>query len=62
MKSFAAKYAGRCTASECVYGDGRIEPGDDITYQDDDVVHVECASTRRQCKSCNTFHNGRCDE
>lgn len=34
---FEARYPGRCP--QC--GE-RIEPGDEVTYNDDEVVHAEC--------------------
>lgn len=37
-KTFTAKYEGHCY--NC--GDP-IEPGDDVTYDDDEIVHAECA-------------------
>jgi hypothetical protein len=37
MKSFEARYEGRCAAC----GD-RIEIGDDAAYDDDEVVHAYC--------------------
>lgn len=37
--SFTARYPGRC-AAEC--GES-IEPGDDVTFVDDRLVHADCA-------------------
>lgn len=39
MKTFRVKYPGRC-AADC---GSVIEPGDDVTYVEDELVHVECA-------------------
>ena len=36
---FRARYASGC-AADC---GGDIEPGDDVTFVDDRLVHVECA-------------------
>jgi hypothetical protein len=35
--SFEAKYHGRCGIC-----DGKIEPGDECVYVDDEVCHIEC--------------------
>lgn len=37
MKTFTARYRGRC--AEC---DDEIEPGDEVAYADDDLVHEDC--------------------
>ena len=39
MTAFEARYPGRC--ADC---DNRIEPGDQATYLDDELVHLACAS------------------
>lgn len=36
-KVFTARYYGRCLVC-----DERIEPGDDVAYDDDDLVHEAC--------------------
>lgn len=40
MSVFSAKYSGRC--ARCPH---RIEPGDDVVYVDDELVHLECEDT-----------------
>lgn len=37
-RTFQARYRGRCLAC-----DDQIEPGDDVCYDEDDLVHAECA-------------------
>jgi hypothetical protein len=63
--NFEAKYSGRCAAESCNYGDGQIREGDDVEYQDDELMHRECAASTRRgepplCKSCFTHHRGEC--
>ena len=65
--SFRAKYSGRCGAC-----DDRINPGDDVRYDDDQLVHDVCpgpAYTPDQftlgpletlCPQCFTIHAGEC--
>lgn len=65
--TFDAKFPGRCPAPSC---DRRIEPGDAVTYVDDQLVHDECAldagvpepATREVCSQCfiETAANGTC--
>jgi hypothetical protein len=38
MKSFEARYGGRCALC-----DDPIDPGDDCTYFEDEVCHWDCA-------------------
>ncbi len=38
MNAFEARYHGRCGLC-----DGDIEPGDLVVYEDDELVHAECA-------------------
>lgn len=61
---FRARYASRCAAS-C---GNDIESGDDVTYVDDRLAHVECsdnltpAPTERPVTICPTCHLTRpCD-
>ncbi len=61
---FRARYAGRC-AADC---GNDIEPGDDVTFASDLLVHVECsdhmpaASVDRPVTICPTCHLTRpCD-
>ncbi|KWX66820.1 hypothetical protein [Mycobacterium sp. NAZ190054] len=60
--SFEAKYQGRC--AEC---DDRIEPGEQATYADDDLVHVACETEPAReddpdevCTACRLVHSGEC--
>lgn len=60
--SFTAAYRGACA-----YGD-RIEPGDQVTYEDEELVHVACAErdvtgdvTEKPCADCHLVHAGGCD-
>lgn len=63
--SFDAKYAGRCAAENCNYGDAQIRIGDDVEYQDDELMHTACAARTRRgepplCGQCFTYHQGEC--
>ncbi|TDO18157.1 hypothetical protein EV580_1340 [Mycobacterium sp. BK086] len=63
--SFEARYAGDCAADSCNYGDGRIRPGDDVEYVDEELMHRECAKSVRRgdpplCRECFTHHRGEC--
>lgn len=60
--SFEAKYPGRC--AEC---DDRIEPGEQVTYSDDELVHVACDREPQReddpdeaCGKCWLVHSGEC--
>ena len=57
--SFIAAYYGPCG-----YGD-RIEPGDQVTYEDGELVHVTCTeqtiTTEKPCADCHLVHAGGCD-
>lgn len=62
--SFSAKYPGRC--GHC---DNRIEPGQQVRYEDDELVHDDCVPTpdldaprrnERACMECWTTHAGEC--
>jgi hypothetical protein len=62
--SFEAKYYGRCAGCE-----ERIEPGDQVEYADEELVHTHCdpqadpdAPTRneKRCPACFTIHAGEC--
>ena len=37
MNTFQARYDGRC--AECEH---RIRPGDDVAYDEDELVHAKC--------------------
>lgn len=60
--SFHAKYSARC--GSC---DDRIEVGERIDYEDDELVHVGClthtprSSRRGMCGKCWLVHAGECD-
>lgn len=65
-RPFRARYRGRC-AAEC----GRpIEPDDEVTYADDELVHAECVDgapprgparpERPPCARCWLVHAGEC--
>jgi hypothetical protein len=57
--TFTARYPGHCHA-DC----GRtITPGDDVTYVDDELVHVDCTPRHeRPVVICDTCHLTRpCD-
>lgn len=66
--SFEAKYRGICASC-----DETIFPGDEIEYEDDDVIHSHCGGsvprdvTRRPfqtrdsvCPTCSLEHRGEC--
>lgn len=66
-RPFEARYGGPC-AADCGQ---RIEPGEDVTYVDDELLHADCAerdaevdrrSTKpeKPCPSCWTVHVGEC--
>lgn len=55
MSAFEARYAGPCAAGD------RIEPGDQVVYVNDDLVHIGCEgdvivtavrATERVCDIC----------
>jgi hypothetical protein len=61
VRTFEAKYAGRCAAGD------PIRPGDEVAYVDEQLVHATCADhpppARREpavCPSCWTVHRGEC--
>jgi hypothetical protein len=63
VRTFAAKYPGRCG---CGCG-RRIEPGDEVGYVDEQLVHADCADSPASptvaeavCPSCWTVHRGEC--
>lgn len=62
--SFAAKYKGRCAYDECSFN--TIDPGDDVEYVDDELMHVGCAQRLRNntkvplCDDCGLYHRGEC--
>lgn len=63
--TFEARYAGRCAAAHCNYGDSQIRPGDDVEYHDDELMHRSCAANARRddfpaCRKCFTYHAGEC--
>lgn len=55
---FRARYSGRC--GNC---DERIEPGDEVVYLDDVVVHADCdpPTPERPVTICPTCHLTTCD-
>lgn len=56
--SFSARYAGRC--GNC---DNRIEPGDEVRYDDDELVHDQCPGESGPgdvCIYCWCIHRGEC--
>jgi hypothetical protein len=61
---FPARYSGRC-ATDC---GSRIEPGDDVCFVDDELVHADCAdqpkrqavTERPVCTQCWMVHAGEC--
>ena len=60
--TFEARYPARCALCP-----DRIEPGDQVTYADDELVHAECdVEPRREddpdevCGKCWTVHRGEC--
>ena len=64
MRAFTAKFEGHCL--DC---DGRINVGDQVQYDEDAVVHVDCdpipdidapRRTERQCPQCWLVHAGEC--
>jgi hypothetical protein len=64
VTTFEARYHGHCPAC-----DDHIHAGDAVTYDDDEVVHVTCATEFRQrvpdlmfapCPMCHLSHAGEC--
>lgn len=61
-RPFEARFGGRC-AAEC--GEP-IHEGDQVVYEDDELVHVDCVGkpepppSRPACPSCWTVHAGEC--
>lgn len=62
--TFMARYDGACGSEDCT--SGRIEAGDEVEYQDDELMHVGCAARARRgslpplCNACWIHHNGEC--
>jgi hypothetical protein len=62
VRTFAARYPGRCPAGD------PIEPGDEVTYVDEQLAHAVCAENEQRaeraepsvCPSCWTVHRGEC--
>lgn len=60
--TFAARYHGTCGSCE-----EHISPGDDVRFEDDELVHVTCAQAqprrpeRPVCPACWLVHAGECD-
>jgi hypothetical protein len=61
VRTFEARYAGRCAAGD------PIEPGDEVAYVDEQLVHADCADSPASptaaeavCPSCWTVHRGEC--
>jgi hypothetical protein len=64
--SFEARYDGQCTFEDCATG--IIERGDEVEYEDDDLMHSSCASRARRrntlppnCDDCGLHHRGMCE-
>lgn len=60
-RTFEARYEGRC-GNDCGY---MIEPGDDVLYDGDELVHLSCAPRSRRpqpkpCPNCFLVHAGEC--
>lgn len=60
-RPFEARYGGRC-AADC--GEP-IREGDEVVYEDDELVHADCAGkpeppAKPACPSCWTVHAGEC--
>jgi hypothetical protein len=61
--SFQAKYPGRC--GSC---DERIDVGDEVRYDDDELVHDRCKALAadeqgdltKVCPDCWLLHSGEC--
>lgn len=60
--SFEARYRSRCALCE-----DRIEPGEMVTYADDELVHVACETEPAReddpdevCGACRLVHAGEC--
>lgn len=57
---FEAKYPGRC--GEC---DRSISEGDDVTFEDDELIHAKCEGLHSVpetvCATCWLVHAGECD-
>lgn len=56
---FEARYHGVCGCGE------PIEPGDDVMYDGDELVHLSCTPESQQpkkkpCKKCYLVHAGDC--
>ena len=63
-KVFAANFPGQCGTCE-----DRIEPGDKVRYEDDELVHESCPyvdvtkaprNPPDVCPECNIDHAGKC--
>jgi hypothetical protein len=61
VRTFEARYPGRCAAGD------PIEPGDEVAYVDEQLVHADCADSPASptaaetvCPSCWTVHRGEC--
>jgi hypothetical protein len=62
VRTFEARYSGRCAAGD------PIEPGDEVAYVDEQLVHADCADSpctsptaaETVCPSCWTVHRGEC--
>jgi hypothetical protein len=57
---FEARYHGPC--AECA---DRIEPGDDVVYVADELVHLRCSEQEKRpqpkvCQRCFLAHAGDC--
>lgn len=61
MGTFPARYKGPC-AADC---GSLIEPGEDVRYLDDELVHADCDGKREMpwvavCPKCHIAHAGEC--
>lgn len=59
MSSFRAAYRGACSEGD------QIAIGDEVTYVDDQLTHIDCAeqharSTQAPCGKCWLVHRGEC--
>ena len=62
--SFPAKYEGHCAHEDCTEPSVRIEPGDEVRYVGDELMHRSCSTRVRTlpplCGDCWTHHRGEC--
>lgn len=62
--TFTAKYDGRCAHEDCTEPGARIEPGDEVRYVGDELMHISCSwrepALPPLCGDCWTHHRGEC--